>query len=107
VQIYIDNTNVITLYRLKSAVDNLYIADADVSVTIVNKDGTAVAAPDGTWPLAMQETGESPSKGDYQAVLSDEIEFIPNTTYVAVVEVDAGPDRIGHWEVPFVARTRK
>ena len=104
-QIFVANTNLISLLRLKSAVENDFIDDADVSVTVITAAGVEVAGE--TWPVTMEPAEDSPSKGDYVAVLSEEIEFEANKSYIAVVDVDAGPGRVGRWEVPFTARTRQ
>ena len=104
--VFISNTNVITLYRLRSTVDGSFIGDAVVSLTIVDAlEGHEVAGED--WPIFMEPVAGSPSQGDYAAVLSDGISFEADTKYIAIVDVDAGVDRIGHWEIPFVAKVRK
>ena len=102
--IYIDNTNVITLARLKSAVDNSYIDDAVVDVTIVDNTGAEVAG--GTWPMQMTIVTNSPPQGTYRAVLPADVSLTPDDKYYAVVDVDGGLNRKGHWEVPFTAKVR-
>jgi hypothetical protein len=103
--IFISNTNVLTLQRLKSSLEPAYIDDAEVSLTIVKADGSSVEGQ--TWPIAMQAVNDSPSKGDYRAVLSADIVLLPNASYLAVIDVDAGENRIGHWEIRFVAKIRQ
>jgi hypothetical protein len=106
-QLYVSNTNLIYLYRLWSEVQGEYINDATVTVTIVDQDGNPVAGPSGVWPVTMEAAGDSsPPQGDYYGVLSDQLQFVAGTTYTAKVDVDAGPGRVGHWEIQFLARTR-
>jgi len=100
--VYVDNTNVITLLRLRSTVGNTVIDSADVTVTITTLDGEDFAGP-----IDMELTEESPSQGNYRGILPAEIEFEPDTEYVAIIEVGDGPERIGHWEIPILAKTRQ
>jgi hypothetical protein len=104
VDFFIGNTNIITLSRLRAAADNSYIENAVVTVTIKDADGEEVTGQD--WPVTLEEINESPPKGNYRGVLSEELVLEPKTSYVAHVDVNAGQSRIGHWEIPFVARTR-
>jgi hypothetical protein len=104
-EVYVGSTNIIELRRLIATVDNTVVEDAAVEVTVVNKDGSEVAGV--AWPLALEQTSESPSKGNYRAVLPETIEFVPNVRYLAKITANAGQDRIGYWEVPFVARLRQ
>jgi len=103
---FVQNTNLITLLRLRAETTKEVIDDAEVTVTIL-VPATRVEVAGQEWPLLMQPIDDSPPKGDYRGVLSDEIEFVANKTYLAVVEVDAGQGRKGHWEVPFVAKVRQ
>jgi hypothetical protein len=105
-EVFVANTNVITLYRLTGKVDHAYIENAAVSVTIVKaSDRTEVAGQ--TWPMTMDAVDESPSRGDFRAVLSHQIAFEAGTNYIAIVDAHAGEGRTGHWEIPLVARTRR
>ena len=103
--VFVDNTNIITLLRLRSTVGNTVIDSADMTVTIKTLAGENVGGL--TWPVDMVLTNESPSQGNYRGILSDEIKFEPNTQYIAHVDVNDGEDRIGHWEVPIIAKTRQ
>jgi hypothetical protein len=106
--VFISNTNMITLKRLRSVMENAYIDDADVTLTVVDKaSGDPIALPEGTeWPIDLEPSEASPQRGDYVGIIPAEVEFEPNGQYIAVVEVDAGLGRVGHWEIPFVARVR-
>jgi hypothetical protein len=103
-EVYVGNTNVIELKRLIATVDNTVVEAAAVEVTIVDKDGAEVAGAD--WPIILEQTEESPSKGDYRGILPETVEFQANKSYRALVTANAGQDRIGYWEIPFVARMR-
>jgi hypothetical protein len=100
--IYVSNTNMIELYGLRGAVDNEFVNDATVTLTIKSLAGTIV---DG--PLDMVPTNESPPKGNYRAIVDHDLDLLPNTSYMAVIDVDAGPNRIGHWEMKFRPTTRE
>ena len=100
--VFVNNTNMLELLRLKSAVENTYINDAAVNVTVKTTAGANVSGQ--TWPLLL--TYVPGSSGDYRGVLSENLAFAANTTYVAVVHANAGINRVGHWEVPFVPRVR-
>jgi len=103
--VYVANTNVIELTGLTDAIDDTFISDATVSVTIKDADGAAVSGQ--TWPAPMDAVdGTDGVPGLYRGIIEDDVEMVAGTLYVAHVEVDAGPDRIGHWEFNFVPKTR-
>jgi hypothetical protein len=103
VQIWIDNTNLLELFRLKSAVENAFVNNATVTVTIVDGDGEEVEGQ--TWPATM--TYVTSSSGDYRAILSHQLQLEPDTTYFAIIDANGGTNRIGHWEISFLAKTRR
>jgi len=107
VQVYVQNTNLLEIFHLRSAVDDEFVDNAAISVTVVKaSDGEEVDGED--WPIVMEPFGdESPSQGNYRAVISDMVDFEPNARYIALIDVDAGPQRIAHWEIPFTARERR
>jgi len=105
--VYIDNTNTLELQGLKSVVEDVYINDADVSVTIKESaaDGDDLAGA--TWPMPMDYV--TASDGNYRISLSHLLPFGPRKTYVAVIDADGGvtpSERFGHWEFEFVANVR-
>jgi hypothetical protein len=104
--VYVANTNVIELTGLTDAVDNTLISDAAVSFTIKDADGAEVAGQ--TWPAPMDAVGGTDGvPGLYRGIIEDDVEMVAGTLYVAHVEVDAGPDRVGHWEFAFTPKTRR
>lgn len=100
--VYVANTNVIELTGLTDAVDDTPINDATVTLTLKDADGNEVAGQ--TWPAPMDPV--SGTDGLYRGIIEDDVEMVVGALYVAHVDVDAGPDRIGHWEFNFKARTR-
>ena len=101
--IYIDNTNLLELFRLKSAVENTYINDATVTVTLKDEAGTEVTGQ--TWPLTL--TYVPSSNGDYRGIISEDCEFTEGEPYYAIIEANAGVNRYGHWEIQFVPKVRR
>lgn len=102
--VYVANTNLIEVLGLKSVVEDVFIADADVTVTVKDADGANVAGQ--TWPLTLASIDGTDPEGNYRGVLKDTLQLTAGTLYVAHVDVDAGADRIGHWEFAFKPKTR-
>lgn len=108
---FVANTNLLELKGLKSAVDDTFINDAAVTVTVREAEGEGDDDAEGapvagtTWPVTMTYVGGS--AGDYRGVLSHEIQFVAGTSYKAFIEADAGDDLVGHWELPVKPATRK
>ncbi len=100
---FVANTNLLELKGLKSAAEDTFIDDADVTVTV--KDGEDTNVEGQTWPATMDYVDGS--DGDYRTVIQDDVEFVAGETYYAHIEVDAGTDRIGHYEFAFVPKTRR
>lgn len=104
--VYVANTNVIELTGLTDAITEAAINDATVTVTIKDADGEEVAGQ--TWPAPMDAVdGTDGIPGLYRGIIEDDVAMTAGTQYFAHVEVDAGPDRIGHWEFAFVPKTRR
>jgi hypothetical protein len=103
--VYVANTNVIELSGLKSAIEDEFIADADVTVTVKDAAGTAVDGQ--TWPLTLASIDGTEPEGNYRGILKNTLELTAGETYYAHVDADAGADRIGHWEFAFVPKTRR
>lgn len=100
--VFVANTNMLELIGLRSEVEEEYINDAAVSVTIKTKAGVEVSGA--AWPLSMPYVAAS--NGDYRVVLSEDIAFEHKADYIAYIDADAGVGRVGHWELAFEARTR-
>lgn len=102
---YVANTNIIEVTGLKSAIEDEFIADADVTVTVKDAEGTNVSGQ--TWPLTLASIDGTDPEGNYRGILKDTLDLTAGTTYYAHVDADAGSDRIGHWEFAFVPKTRR
>lgn len=100
--IFVGNTNVIDLLGLSSEVDDAFINDASVEVTVVDESGVEVAGQ--SWPLAMSYLPGS--DGNYRGFISDEVEFVPRDKYYARITADGGENRVGRWSFPFKPQTR-
>lgn len=98
---FVANTNVLQLVGLKAALDGAWINDATVTVTIKDADGNNVAGA-----VALDMTYAAGSNGNYSAILAAELPLLARRVYRAVIEVDAGTNRRGHWEFPFQPLTR-
>ena len=101
--VYVGNTNLLEIFRLKSALDNSHIYDATVTVTIKDEAGTEVSGQ--TWPTAVDFV--SGSEGDYYCILSEDLELTAGQPYIAHIDADGGINRFGHWEVSFTPIIRK
>lgn len=100
--VFVANTNVLELQGLKNAILDTYINSADILVTVKTEAGVEVTGV--TWPIDMPYVAAS--SGDYRAILSNSIALVAKSKYSAFIEVDGGPDLIGHYEFPFTAETR-
>lgn len=101
--VYVGNTNIIELSGLKSAVEGDAINDASVTVTVKDANGAAVSGQ--TWPATMNQVAGT--DGLYRGILEDDLALVDGESYVAVIDADAGANRVGHWEFAFVPKTRR
>jgi hypothetical protein len=102
---FVGNTNDLLLTGLKSEIENTFLADAVITVTVKDINGVPVVGE--TWPKPM--TYIPGSDGSYVAGLSHLMHFSDSAKYTAFIDADAtdtGAERIGHWEFPFTAKTR-
>jgi hypothetical protein len=99
--VFVANTNVLELLGLKNAIAGTFVNDATVSVT-VKKAGVAVTGQ--TWPTTMAYVAAS--DGNYRAIMKDTLELQAGRDHTAFIEVNAGTDRIGHWQFKFKPETR-
>lgn len=100
---FVGNTNVLKLRGLKSALDDEYINDATVSVTVKTVAGVNVTGQ--TWPTTMGYVANS--DGDYRALLESDLAVVAGVKYLAFIEANAGGEAIGHWEFEFIPKTRR
>lgn len=105
--IFVANTNVLDVEILTSAIEDTFINDADMEVTIKDARGVAVDAdPENSiWPLAMDYV--TASDGWYRAIIPHDLPFVADVQYFAHIEADAGTERVAHWEFPFIPKTRR
>ena len=102
---YVANTNNLELNGLKSDLENTFINDATVLVTIYDNTGTEVSGV--TWPLQM--TYVLASDGNYVLGLTHDLPLVNGKLYKAFIDADgsdSNTERYGHWEFSFKAQTR-
>lgn len=102
---FVANSNVLELIGLKDEVEDTFIDDATVTVTVKTSAGVEVEGDE--WPVTMEYV--TASDGDYRAILTNEIEFVAKHHYVAFIDADgssSGEERVGHWEFPFTPLKR-
>ena len=103
---YVANTNQLKLNGLQDSSTQAYINDAVVAVTVRDATDTEVAGQ--VWPLAMDYVAAS--NGNYTLTLTKDLAFVHKGRYTASINAVAtvGPtERVGHWDFPFIAETRK
>lgn len=103
--VYVGNTNVIELSGLKSAIEDSFVNDAEVTVTVKDEAGTNVTGQ--TWPLTLTSIDGTDPEGNYRGILKATIELTDGETYYAHIDANAGTDRVGHWEFAFKPKTRR
>jgi hypothetical protein len=91
------STNVLQVSGLTAEIQNEFVNDAIVTVTI--KDANGVELGGQTWPLAMAHVPGS--NGDYRAFLAATLPFISKQNYTAFIDANDGANRVGHWEFHF------
>lgn len=94
---FVANTNLLELIGLKSAVEDEFINDATVSVTVKDASGANVAGV--TWPVTMDYVAAS--SGDYRAIIPHGAALVSGRQYTAEISVNAGADRVGFWRFVF------
>lgn len=99
--LYIDNTNTVTLSGLQNSVDDSYINNATVSVTIVDSDDTEVGGA--TWPITLDYVAAS--NGIYRALIPFGITITEDEEYFAVVTAVSGSTQ-ANWKQPVIAKER-
>lgn len=100
---YVGNTNLVELIGLKDAITGDFILDA--AVTVIVKDAHGDEIDGQTWPTAMAFV--EASDGDYRAVIEHDAALVAGEECTAVIEVNDGTERIGHWEFAFTPKVRR
>jgi hypothetical protein len=100
--IFVDNDNVLTLRGAFDVITQAHINDADVEVTLLDRQGNEVAGQ--PWPQTLEYVAAS--DGDYRAVLDDALALGNQQRYEAVIDLDAGSGKKANWRVPLFASHR-
>lgn len=101
---FVANTNILELIGLYDPIGEEFINDASVAVTTLEDENGAGVFPLSGTPIVMDYV--SGSDGGYRAVLSASLPLTAGECYVAHIDVDAGTDRIAHYEFRFFALRR-
>lgn len=99
---FVANTNLLELQGFKDEVAGTYINDATVTATVLDETEAEVSGV--TFPVTLDYVAAS--KGDYRAVLSEDLALTADKFYTAVITADGGTDRTGVWRFPFRAQHR-
>ena len=100
---FVANTNVLELRGLQIAVDETYVNNATVSVTV--KDDCGVVVSGQTWPALMQYVESS--DGDYRLTLANSLQLKSGKRYFAEITATTGGSGTGFWRYPFRPQTRQ
>ena len=100
--LYRGNDLLLELTGLKNAATGDFINNAAVTCTLYDSSDAEVAGQ--IWPSTMSYV--TASNGDYRCTLDDSLELTPGAFYVVVIEVDAGSDLKGRWELKCQAHKR-
>jgi len=100
---FVANTNVLELQGLQDAIDQTYVNDATVTVTIKDDCGSNVAGQ--AWPAAMNYV--SASNGTYRLIVASTLQIKSGKKYFAEISVNGGASEIGFWRYPFRPQTRQ
>jgi len=91
------------LRGLKQAVDDEYVNDAVVTVTVKDECGDIVSGQ--TWPASMvYVTG---SNGDYRLILLNTLQVKSGKKYFAEISANGSASEIGFWKYQFRPKTRQ
>lgn len=94
--VFVANTNLLELNGLQSAIDDSYINDADVTVTLKDSAGDSVSGQ--TWPATMSYL--SGTNGDYRLILDYDLALTPKRSYTAEITATKDGNR-GFWRHVF------
>jgi hypothetical protein len=80
------------------------------TLTAIINDGVGEADPVGvTYPLNFffdSSPGRSGSTSDWSVIVPAAIELVAESNYFAIVDLDDGTLRKGHWKIPLIAKER-
>jgi hypothetical protein len=98
-ELYINNSSVLTLSGLRNVRTDEVVADATVRLTLYDPDGDEVTGQ--SWPVTLTAEGN----GQYYAILAPSIDIDQGTTYNARVTANTGTAQ-GEWNCPLYATRR-
>lgn len=99
-EILYGSDNRLSLVGLKNASTGVFINNATVTCTLINKSGNQLTGQ--SWPLSMGYVGAS--NGDYAGVLSASLVLVAGDIILAQVTADAGAGLKRYWQVPLTVR---
>lgn len=102
--VYVANSNLIELDEVFSKADEQFVDTATVVLTAIKDKETGDVVGGEVFPKAMDLVPGSDRK--YRCIVDEDIEIIAGRKYTAVIDLDDGPGRIGHWDLPLIAKTR-
>ncbi len=109
-QIYVGNDGLLYLLELQNAASDAYINSATVTAQL-KLDGVDVGSPIVMAALgssvAATVNGRTYVNGNYRGVIEEDVAIVEGRPYECHINVDAGSDLKGHWEVPVSAVTRR
>lgn len=100
---FVANTNVLELRGLQEAIDQTYVNDATVVVTVKDDCGDPVSGQ--TWPTTMSYVASS--SGDYRCTLLSTISLQSGKRYFAEITVDGPSSQTGFWRYEFRPQARQ
>lgn len=100
--VFVANTNLLELLGLTDAVTGTVINDAAVTVTICDNNDKPVSGV--SWPATLAYVAAS--AGNYRLVIDSAAGLVADTKHVAHINVNAGTNRIGHWDFAFTPTDR-
>ena len=95
--------NLIEVSGLKNRALDTFINNANVTVTLKDKDGAEVVGE--TWPLTLDKVAGT--DGLYRASLKDTLTLGLNEKVTAEVNADGGTGLQSYWEKPLIVRLQK
>lgn len=100
--IFLDNTSNVKLKGLQSAIDDSYINDATVVMTLKDPGGVDVVGE--TWPMTMQY--QAGTNGNYSGSFSHQATLVENDEYEALIVATLTDGSRAQWVEPVLALVR-
>lgn len=100
--LYLGNNSIVDVTGLRNENTGAYVADAVVSVTLLDQTGRPVIGSD--WPLTLAYLAGS--NGVYRATLPHTLDLVEGGRYLARIVADSGAGLQAQWDMPCVGRLR-